>query len=167
MASIEQEEGDILFKFLSDVRVGSVPASILLLLFFGLFGQSQGEQCFIDSGGYWESQFGIKTVMYLMKVANKENFLKTLDPPGSISNSELHTQKEDLIKNKSRIQRFLFFFEDNCNMLFRMTDKMTSFNETWSTTMENVNRSQAVMKKLSAIKLKNKEATSAIIGETQ
>ena len=48
-------------------------------------------------------------IKYLTKVANKENFLKTLDPPESISNSELHKQKEGLITNTNRIQRFAFF----------------------------------------------------------
>ena len=42
---------------------------------------------------------------YLMKVAAKENFLKSLDPPTLIPNSELHKQKEDLVINKNRIER--------------------------------------------------------------
>ena len=42
---------------------------------------------------------------YLIKVAAKENFLKSLDPPTLIPNSELHKQKEDLVINKNRIER--------------------------------------------------------------
>ena len=42
---------------------------------------------------------------YLIKVAAKENFLKSLDPPTLIPNSELHKQKEDLVINKNGIER--------------------------------------------------------------
>ena len=104
-------------------------------------------------------------IKYLTKVANKENFLKTLDPPESISNSELHKQKEDLITNTNRIQRFVFFHVENRDPIFRMTDKMTSFNETWSTTMDGVIRLREALNVLSAKQSENKERTSTILGE--
>ena len=107
-------------------------------------------------------------IKYLTKVANKENFLKTLDPPESImefSNSELRKQKEDMITNANRIQRFAFFLIKTDDPIFRMTDKMTSFNETWSTTMDDVIRLRETLNVLSVKQSENKERTSTILGE--
>jgi len=46
-----------------------------------------------------------------------------------------------------------------------MTDKMMSFNETWSTTTEKVSQLRETLKVLSTKQLENKELTSGILGE--
>ena len=58
-----------------------------------------------------------------------------------------------------------FFFVENRDLIFRMTDKMTSFNETWSTTMVKVNQLRQELNILSAKQLENKEVTSSILAE--
>jgi len=83
------------------------------------------------------------------EVAAKENFLKSLDPPTLIPNSELHKQKEDLVINKNRIER--------------MTNKITKFNDSWLDTMAKVNQMREDLKRLSAKQSDSKEITSAIL----
>ena len=111
----------------------------------------------------WTLKLNTKSIWW--RLLRKKTFWKAWTRRHWFQIRSCTSKKRTLLSTRIALRgkSILLYPGQNSNRYFRMTNKITSFNDSWLDTMAKVNQMREDLKRLSAKQSENKEITSAIL----